>query len=158
MWRISHGETTRTKSDFYPPLRSSTANSGRKDTIASTMHRIWNIPELLELVFDFLAIHDAAAAASTVCRSFWLVALAHIWRDINTFSKLLKLLPQDKLSASYHGDVVVRPFPVVKEHQLTGPRLKASTPRRRLEEPDWERLLFTQNTSRVSQSLLTLRL
>ncbi|KIO26935.1 hypothetical protein M407DRAFT_233851 [Tulasnella calospora MUT 4182] len=61
------------------------------------MHSIWYIPELLEAICDFLGISDVAAMAS-VCRTFWWTAMPYVWRNINTFYKLMQLLPEDALS------------------------------------------------------------
>lgn len=82
------------------------------------MHRIWNIPELVDLIFNFLAIRDAAVAV-TVCRSFWLAALAHIWRDIDDFSILLNLLRKTQSGWRYNNDVVVGHLLAEKTHSLT---------------------------------------
>ncbi|KAG8918594.1 hypothetical protein FRC01_001782 [Tulasnella sp. 417] len=64
------------------------------------MHPIWKIPELVKLIFDFLPISDAAVMAS-VCRTFWWVAMPNVWGNIDTFYKLMQLLPEDALSTTY---------------------------------------------------------
>ncbi|KIO17299.1 hypothetical protein M407DRAFT_33047, partial [Tulasnella calospora MUT 4182] len=84
------------------------------------MHPIWDIPELLEAICDFLGISDVAAMAS-VCRTFWWTAMPYVWRNINTFYKLMQLLPEDALSTIHD----IAPF----------------TLKRRLNDSDWARFL-----------------
>lgn len=122
------------------------------------MHRIWSIPELVDLTFDFLAIRDAAAAA-TVCRSFWLTALAHIWRDIDDFSNLLNLLPKIPLFPCYGSDVLVGHLPFEKTHQLTETCSKRHSPRKDVyKSRNGSGSSFTQSTPRVSRFSSTTRL
>ncbi|KAG8923890.1 hypothetical protein FRC00_005733 [Tulasnella sp. 408] len=87
------------------------------------MHPIWEIPELLETIFGFLVISDVAVMAS-VCRSFWWTAMPYVWGNIDTFYKLMQLLPEDALSTTY--DDLIAPFTI----------------KRRLKESDWERFLI----------------
>ncbi|KAG9046521.1 hypothetical protein FS837_004271 [Tulasnella sp. UAMH 9824] len=87
------------------------------------MHPMWKIPELLEIIFGFLATSDVAVVAS-VCRSFWLTAIPYVWGNIDTFYKLMQLLPEDALSTTY--DDLIAPFTI----------------KRRLKYSDWARFLI----------------
>ncbi|KAG8918592.1 hypothetical protein FRC01_001780, partial [Tulasnella sp. 417] len=85
------------------------------------MHPTWDIPELVELIFDFLNPREAAKAA-TVCRTFWLAALPRSWRNVHTFDNLLNLLPHNIRGSANRGAIF---------------NLK-----RPLSESDWERFLI----------------
>ncbi|KAG8921013.1 hypothetical protein FRC01_000485 [Tulasnella sp. 417] len=90
------------------------------------MHPIWKIPELVELIFHFLAVSDAAVMAS-VCRTFCWAAMPNVWGNIDTFYKLMQLLPEDALSTTY--DDGTPPF----------------TLKRDLRDSDWARFLTRSN-------------
>lgn len=71
------------------------------------MHPIWDIPEIVEFILDFLSTR-AAAVLAAVRRAFWRTALPYIWREIDTFYKLIILLPEDALSKYYGDGIAVR--------------------------------------------------
>ncbi|KAG8921011.1 hypothetical protein FRC01_000483 [Tulasnella sp. 417] len=94
------------------------------------MHPTWDIPELVEHIFNFLTPRDAAKAA-TVCRSFWSAALPRSWRNVDTFDRLMNLLPLNKALVS-----------------------KLGYPKRQLNESDWERfLLYSYYTKTLSTTI-----
>ncbi|KAG8921010.1 hypothetical protein FRC01_000482 [Tulasnella sp. 417] len=97
------------------------------------MHPTWDIPELVELIFDFLDPREAAKAA-TVCRIFWLAALPRSWRNVHTFDNLLNLLPHDIRGSANRGAI----FNI----------------KRPLSESDWERfLIYSYYTKALSKPI-----
>ena len=55
------------------------------------MHRVFGIPELLDMVFRFL--DDASNASNVrVCRQWSEIALDTLWRDVNDLHRLFGLL------------------------------------------------------------------
>lgn len=58
---------------------------------SSSMHRVFGIPELLDMVFGFL--DDASNASNArVCRKWSNMALDTLWRDVNDLNRLFSLL------------------------------------------------------------------
>ncbi|KAG8921012.1 hypothetical protein FRC01_000484 [Tulasnella sp. 417] len=100
------------------------------------MHPTWDIPELVEHIFNFLPPRDAAKAA-TVCRSFWSAALPRHWRNVDTFDRLTNLLPHDPLMGTPDFDCFGLEYF-----------------KRQPKESDWERfLLYSYHTKTLSTAI-----
>ncbi|KAG9027036.1 hypothetical protein FS837_004399 [Tulasnella sp. UAMH 9824] len=115
------------------------------------MHPIWDIPEIVEFILDFLSTRDAAVLTA-VRRAFWRTALPYIWREIDTFYKLILLLPEDALSKWYGDGIAVRRLFVGRDlGTANGPVGKPFTLKRHLQESDWERfLVYSRYTKKLS--------
>ncbi|KAG8902625.1 hypothetical protein FRB99_004313 [Tulasnella sp. 403] len=61
------------------------------------MHHLWEIPELVFLIFEFLELRDQTRIA-LVCKTFSIQACNLIWRNVDNFSALAGLLPDGTLT------------------------------------------------------------
>lgn len=76
------------------------------------MHRVLNIPELLDMVFSFLE-PESNAINARICRRWSEIALDALWRDVRDVQLLFGLLVplrvcggKDELLVSSHGFIV----------------------------------------------------
>lgn len=72
----------------------------------STVQRVLEIPEIVELILSFLDQKEHAASAC-VCKQWSEIALDHLWRDVDDlyrlFSILAPLTPTELIqSLEYH--------------------------------------------------------
>lgn len=112
------------------------------------MHALWDIPELVQLIFG-LVDRRTVTQLARVCRLFWLQALPLIWRSVDGLGPLLRLLPEDAVTRSLDGSFYVSLYHgrAWLQALLNGSSLPSQvrgpfTVTRALEKSDWDRFLM----------------
>lgn len=120
------------------------------------MNRLWDIPELVRLIFEFLD-KTTRIRLAPVCRTFWMHNLPFTWERVG-LPPLLKLLPDDAVSWMQMGERKVRkerrslsPRGIQVQYSWIASRFKAMTVTltRALRNCDWDRfILYSQHVKR----------